>query len=100
MQQVVEDGVYFPDGMTHGATHVFAMDNLDWKKKTLGGGSFNATTANIIENLLTVNRSMREEGVTLSVPTSGSQKTLYDVPTHNSCVLHICQGQTEVQVPQ
>jgi len=24
--------------------HVFAMDNLDWKKKTFGGGSFNATT--------------------------------------------------------
>ncbi|KAF3854198.1 hypothetical protein F7725_022253 [Dissostichus mawsoni] len=29
--------------------HVFAMDNLDWKMKTLEGGSFNATTAIIIE---------------------------------------------------
>jgi len=24
-------------GMTHGATHVFTMDNIDWKKNTLGG---------------------------------------------------------------
>jgi len=55
MQKVAEGGVYIPDGMTHGATHVFAMDNLDWKKNTLGGGSFNATTAIIIENPVTAN---------------------------------------------
>jgi len=55
MQKMAEDGVYIPDGMTHGATHVFAMENLDWKKNTLGGRSFNATTAIIIENLVTAN---------------------------------------------
>ena len=55
------------------------MDNLDWKK-TLAGGSFYATTAIVIQNQVTANQSMREEGVTLSVPTSGSQKTLSDVP--------------------
>ena len=89
MQQVAENGVYIPDGMTHGATHVFAMDNLDWKKKTLGGGSFNATTAIIIENQVTANQSMREESVTLSVPTSGSQKTLCDVSTAEFPVCYI-----------
>ena len=26
------------------------MDNLDWNNKTLQGGSFHATTANIIQN--------------------------------------------------
>jgi len=39
MQKMAEDG------MTHGAIHAFTMDNIDWKKNTLGGGSFNATTA-------------------------------------------------------
>lgn len=52
MQQVETDGVYVPEIMTKNCKipHVFAMDNLDWKKKTLEGGSFNATTAIIIEN--------------------------------------------------
>lgn len=52
MQQVEEDGVYIPEDMAYNneTPHVFAMDNLDWKKKTLEGGSFNATTAIIIEN--------------------------------------------------
>lgn len=52
IQQVEEDRVYIPDNMSvnHESHHVFAMDNLDWKKKTLEGGSFNATTAIIVEN--------------------------------------------------
>jgi len=49
MQKMAEDG------MTRGATHVFTMDNIDWKKNTLSGGSFNATTAIINENPVTVN---------------------------------------------
>ena len=31
--------------------HVFAMDNLDRKRKTLEGGTFNATTAIIVDNI-------------------------------------------------
>ncbi|KAK5916166.1 hypothetical protein CesoFtcFv8_001688 [Champsocephalus esox] len=52
MQQVETDGVYIPDTMMKNSEipHVFAMDNLDWKMKTLESGSFNATTAIIIEN--------------------------------------------------
>ncbi|KAF3854194.1 hypothetical protein F7725_022249 [Dissostichus mawsoni] len=52
MQQVETDGVYVPETMMKNSEipHVFAMDNLDWKMKTLEGGSFNATTAIIIEN--------------------------------------------------
>ena len=66
--------------------HVFAMDNLDWKKKTLEGGSFNATTAIIIENkeTMTVQASAR-------VPTSTSdrRKTLSDVadPPASMCYI-------------
>ena len=51
MQQVEEDGVYIPENMSKNdeVLNVFAMDNLDWKKKTLDGGSFNVPTAIIIE---------------------------------------------------
>lgn len=52
MWQVETEGVYVPETMARNCEipHVFGMDNLDWKKKTLEGGSFNATTAIIIEN--------------------------------------------------
>lgn len=52
MQQVETVGVHVPETMTKNCKipHVFSMDNLDWKKKTLDGGSFNATSAIIIEN--------------------------------------------------
>jgi hypothetical protein len=82
MQQVEEDGVYIPENMSHNCKtpHVFAMDNLDWKK-TLEGGSFNATTAIIIENPEeSTNQARREEGVRLSTSTSQRRKTLSDVP--------------------
>ena len=51
MQQVEEVGVYIPQNMSNNRKmpHVFAMNNLDWKKKTLEGCSFNLTTAMIIE---------------------------------------------------
>lgn len=49
MQQVETDGgVNGPETMARNCElpHVFAMDNLDWKKKkTLEGESLNATTA-------------------------------------------------------
>lgn len=52
MLQMEDDGIYIPGNMTRntGNSHVFAMDNLDWRKKTLDGGSFHATTAIVIEN--------------------------------------------------
>ena len=52
MQQMEEDGIYIPSNVTRNTTnsHVFALDNLDWRKKTLDGGSFHATTAIVIEN--------------------------------------------------
>ena len=53
LQQIEEDGVYIPDSMTATADvlQVFAMDNLDWKNKTIEGGSFHATTAIAVENI-------------------------------------------------
>ena len=68
IMQKVEDGVYIPENMTqHQKTpHVFAMDNLDWKRKTLEGGSFNATTAIIIESPeLTGNKARNVDAVKL-----------------------------------
>ncbi|MES9880475.1 MAG: hypothetical protein ABW185_06285, partial [Sedimenticola sp.] len=50
IQQAVEQtGIYIPENMTACHDHVFAMDNLDWKNQTLSGGSFNATSAIIVE---------------------------------------------------
>ena len=66
--------------------HVFAMDNLDWKKNTLEGGSFNATTAIINEN-----QEMERviEGVRVPTSTSYKRKTLSDVatPTTSRCFM-------------
>ena len=53
------------------------MDNLDWKKKTLEGGSFNATTPIIIENPED-SSSQARRGVILSTPTS-ERRTLSNV---------------------
>ena len=70
MLQVETDGVYVPETMMKNCKipHVFAMDNLDWKKKTLEGGSFNATTA--IEN-----KDTMKVQVCATVPTSSSDRT-------------------------
>ena len=57
MRQIEEDGIYIPKGITHsnsGVSHLFAIDNLDWNKKTLEGGTFNSTTAIIIEQSTTL----------------------------------------------
>ena len=47
-----EDGIYIPENMSisHEVHHVFAMNNWDWRKNTLEGGSFNTTSAIITEN--------------------------------------------------
>ena len=88
MQQVATDGVYVPDTMSKNCTipHVFAMDNLDWKKNTLEGGSFNATTAIINEN-----QEMERviEGVRVPTSTFYKRKTLSDVatPTTSRCFM-------------
>ena len=52
LQMDADGGIYIPDNMTRNSanSHVFAMDNLDWRKKTLDGGSFHATTAIVIES--------------------------------------------------
>ena len=46
-----EQGTFIPENMTaHDIPHVFAIDNLDWRTKTLEGGSFNATTSITVQN--------------------------------------------------
>ena len=83
MQKVEEDGVYIPENMTqHQKTpHVFAMDNLDWQRTTLEGGSFNTTTAIIIESPeLTGNKARNVEAVKLHAAPSVKRKTLSDIP--------------------
>jgi len=65
------------------------MDNLDWKKNTLEGGSFHATTAIIIENCEgePVARNLR--GVSVPSCTSGRKKTLPVVPMPAISACHI-----------
>ena len=83
MQQITQDGVYIPEGISRDcvAPHVFVMDNLDWKKKTIEGGSFDAT-AIIIEN---------PEDDTVPVikpilvpPTTDRRKTIDQIPDEKS----------------
>ena len=74
MHQIEEDGVYIPPTMNKHSNnpHVFAMDNLDWKKKTLEGGSFNATTAIIIEP--SDDRDVGAAQTSVSILTSSSRR--------------------------
>ena len=94
MQQVEEDGVYIPDSMSHSCEgiHVFAMDNLDWTKKTLEGGSFNATTAIIIENAAqdgSTDHARREEIISTPTASSERKRVLSDVPVAGIRACHI-----------
>ena len=51
MQQIEDTGVFIPENVSAQETpHIFAMDNLDWRKKTLEGGTFNATTSIVVQN--------------------------------------------------
>ena len=83
MQQVEEVGVYIPENMSNNRKmpHVFAMDNLDWKKKTLEGGSFNATTAIIIENTDSSDNDQHAKAITISTSTPEQQKTFHSGPS-------------------
>ena len=51
VQQIEEAGVYIPPNISQQCSvpPVFAFDNLDWKTKSLEGGSFHATTAIVIQ---------------------------------------------------
>ena len=68
MQQVEEVGVYIPENMSNNRkmSHVFPMSNLDWKKNTLEGGSFNTTTAIIIENQDSSDNDQHAKAITIS----------------------------------
>ena len=52
IEEAKDSGVYIPTMISKNSKypHVFAMDNLDWRLKTLEGGTFNCTTAIVIEN--------------------------------------------------
>ena len=69
------------------------MDNLDWKKKTLEGGSFNATTAIITENQK-IERA--QEATRLPTSTSDKIKTLSNVedPPFSKCHISAKDWQT------
>lgn len=79
MHQIEEDGIYIPANVTRNTTnsHVFAMDNLDWRKKTLDGGSFHATTAVIIENIK--DATPRTNKVNVPTKSGARSKTLSNI---------------------
>ena len=84
MQQMEEVGVYIPENMSDNRKmpHVFAMDNLDWKKKTLEvHGSFNATTAFIIENPDSSDNDQHAKAITISTSTPEQRNTLFSGPS-------------------
>ena len=72
-----DDGIYIPENMTRNTTnsHVFVMDNLDWRKKTLDGGSFHATTAIVIENTKNVTSQANKINIQIKLTSAGRQKT-------------------------
>ena len=59
-----------------GIQHVFAMDNLDWKRKTLEGGNINATIVENIGKVTSDEDARRFKDVNMPIATSGSRKTL------------------------
>ncbi len=62
--------------------HVFAMDNLDWQNNTLSGGSFNATSAIVIETPKRTEENIAED--TVHVRTSVSRaRSMNDVPAES-----------------
>ena len=79
---VEEVGVYIPQNMSNNKkmSHVFAMNNLDWKKKTLES-SFNATTAMIIEKTDSSNNDQHAKAITISTSTPEQRKTLPSGPS-------------------
>ena len=65
------------------------MDNLDWKKKTLEGGSFNATTAIVIENPVPADYDQHAKAITISTSTPEQRETLPSGPTTSIPPIHI-----------
>ena len=63
--------------------HVFVMDNLDWRKKTLEGVSYNATTAIIIENLNSSDYDQHPKVVAISTstPVQSNKRLFPSLPT-------------------
>ena len=80
---VEEVGVYIPQNMSNNKKmpHVFAMNNLDRKKKTLESCSFNATTAMIIEKTDSSNNDQHAKAITISTSTPEQRKTLPSGPS-------------------
>ena len=92
MQQVEE--VYIPENMSNNKKmpHVYAMDNLYLKKKkTLEGGSFNATTTTIIENPDSSDNDQHAKAITISTSTPEQQKTLHSGPSTSIPTIRIAK---------
>ena len=98
MQQVEEVVVYIPQNMSNNRKmpHVFAMNNLDWKKKTLEGGSFNATTAIIIKKPDSSDNDQHANAITISTSTPEQRKTLPSGPSIS--IPTICISEKEGQI--
>ena len=78
--QIEQDGVYIPENMCNNQSipHVFAMENLNWKRKTLEGGTSNATNAIIVKNIGNVTSDedvRRDKDVSIPIATSCRRKT-------------------------
>ena len=68
---------------------IFAMDKLDRKRKTLEGGTFNATTAIIVDNIGHVTScedARRFKDVSIPIVTSCRRKTLSFLTQPFRCV--------------
>ena len=75
---------------------MYAMDNLDWKKKTLEGGSFHGTTA-IITETKCGNDTAESQNTVLKVPRSSQyHRTLPDSPENEipSCYVSSADRKT------
>ena len=84
--------MYIPENMFHNhlTPHVFAMHNLNWKIKKIEVGSFNATTAIIIENSgheTSTEEIIQIEGVSIPISTLCNMDTLITIP---ETVINVC----------
>ena len=101
MQQVEEVGVYILENISNNRKmpHVFALDNLDWKKKkTLQGGCFNATTTIIIENPDSSDNDQHAKAITISTSTPEQRKTLPSGPSTSIPNIRISEKKTDIQI--
>lgn len=62
-EQVENTGVLIPEDVSEQETpHIFAIDNLYWKKRTLKGGTFYATKSIVLQNNIC---QQMQQGVTV-----------------------------------